>query len=73
MEILANDEITVEIKELIPAPVGFELLPKSEQKRQVKSKIAKEINDCIKDYLNQTDVFNIDTCFEDFKTWFVAN
>lgn len=73
LEILANDEITVEIKEITPAPVGFEFLPKSEQKRQVKSKIAKEINDCIKDYLNQTDVFNIDTCFEDFKTWFVAN
>ena len=73
LEILANDEITVEIKEIIATPTGFEFLPKAEQKRQVKNKIAKEINNRIKDYLNHTDEFNIDTCFDDFKTWFLAN
>ncbi len=73
LQILANDEVYVEIKEITSEPLGFEFLSKTEQKRQVKNKIAREINDCIKDYLSQTDNFNFDTCFDDFKTWFVAN
>lgn len=70
--LLASDEIKVEIKNK-EKQTDFEQLSKNEQKRIIKGKLTKEINESIKQYLTQIDDYNLDTCFDDFKTWFSVN
>lgn len=72
LEILASDEIIVKTFDR-EEQKEFEMLSTIEQKRAIKSKLTKGINEHIKQYLNQTDSFNLDTCLEDFKTWLLAN
>lgn len=51
----------------------FSGLDTTNQKKIVKSKISKDLNAKIKKYIEQTSVFNPDTCVEDFITWLKAN
>ena len=69
---LARSDIKLKVEEN-PEPVEFSSLSKTEQKRIVKSKINKELNSQIKNYLSQTEEYNLETCYSDFKTWLSAN
>lgn len=69
---LARENITIDLKEKDPQK-EFCDLNSTEQKRIVKGKITKEINDSVKEFLNSTDRFDINTCIKDFKTWFLSN
>lgn len=74
LEELANDEIKVQIKSNEKEEKNeFKELSITDKKRLVKSTLIKKTNDSIKHYLMQTDNFNLDTCFDDFKIWFLAN
>ena len=70
LESLAHSEIVLEPDEI---PVAFEDLSKTEQKRVIKSVIDKELRLNVKTYLSQTEEYNPETCFSDFKTWLGAN
>jgi molecular chaperone HtpG len=72
LEALARSKITFE-EESVPEPPDFQSLSKTEQKRIIKSIISRELASRIKDYLAQTEEFNSETCFTDFKTWLTAN
>lgn len=72
LEILASDEIKVQIKGK-EKQQDFESLSSLEQKRIIKGKLSKDMNEFIKSYLIQTNNFSLDTYLEDFKTWFSAN
>ena len=69
---LASDEIQIEVKQE-EKQTEFEKLNITEQKKIVKTKISRVINESIKEYLNNATSFNIETCTEDFKTWFLSN
>lgn len=71
LETLARDEIVID--EEPEEANDFDSLSISEKKRIIKNRISKEINSAIKRYLAQTDEFDPDTCFIDFKTWLDAN
>lgn len=49
--------------------IDFNDLPLPEQRKAVKKKINHELTEYIKDYLDQTYVFNYDTAAEDFLNW----
>lgn len=51
----------------------FSGMDSTSQKKIVKSKISKNLNAKVKKYIEQTSVFNPDTCVEDFITWLKAN
>lgn len=72
LRLLASDEIKIEVKDK-ENQTDFEWLPKNEQKRIIKGKLTREINESIKTYLEQTEKYDLDTYFDDFKTWFLAN
>ena len=72
LELLASDEIKVQIKNE-DRQVDFEQLSKVEQKRIIKSKLTKGINESVKQYLAQTDYYNLDTCIDDFRLWYTVN
>ena len=72
LAILARSDITIETADDM-GDADFELLPKGEQKRIIKSIISAEVNTQINKYLSQTDEYRPDTCLDDFKTWLFAN
>ena len=72
LRILARDNISLE-EEDSPAHIEFDKLPKTEQKRLIKNSINKELNLAVKRYLSQIEDCDIETCFENFRTWFKAN
>lgn len=69
---LARENITIALREK-ETQKEFNELSLTEQKRIVKGKINKEINNSVKEYLDNTNSFDIDTCIDDFKTWFLSN
>ena len=69
---LAREEITIELIEQ-DEPKEFDQLSIVEQKRIVKSKISKQVNESLKDYLEHTTTLSLETCIDDFKTWYLAN
>ena len=72
LEILARSNIILEVEEA-PAPIVFNALSKTEQKRMVRNVINKEVRSNLKKYLSQNEEYNLETCFDDFKTWLGAN
>lgn len=72
LEVLASDEIQVSVKDQEKTS-DFNDLSLTEQKRIVKAKITKNLNDSIKNFLSYSDCFNLETCVDDFKTWYIAN
>ena len=54
-------------------PLDFNDLSMTEKKRIVKAKITKNLNDSIKNFLSHSDTFNLETCVDDFKTWYAVN
>lgn len=68
---LARQEVALEDE---PVPQKeFSRLDETEQKRIIKSKLSKELNARIKNYLAQTTAFNPDSCVGDFLKWLKAN
>lgn len=72
LEALAQSDITLKVEEK-PEPVEFQSLSKTEQKRIIKNIITKELNSNIKKYLSQTNEYDPETCFNDFKIWLSVN
>lgn len=72
LKLLASDEIVVTTIDK-PSKQDYLSLSTIDQKRAIKTKLTKGMNEYIKTYLNQTDSFNVDTCVDDFKTWLLAN
>ena len=60
----------IEVAEPEEKPKEFSALSKTEQKRIVKARISKRLNEMLNQYLLQTNEFDPDTCFDDFATWF---
>ncbi len=71
LEKLASE--SVELDETPVKNTDFSAMTLTEQRKIVKGKISKEINESVKRYLNQSNTFNLDTCVEDFKTWLHVN
>ena len=69
---LARSDISLTVEESIK-PVEFHNLSKTEQRRIVKNDISRQLNTQLKKYLLQTEEYNLETCFSDFKTWLSAN
>lgn len=67
---LARHEIKIEDNY---AQDKFADLAPAEQRKIIKSKIAKDLNLKIKRYLDQATVFDPENCFDDFITWLKAN
>lgn len=71
LEDLASEQVTIDDTPVIPT--DFDSLSLTEQKAIVKKEISKSFNASIKKYLTQINKFNLETCFDDFKTWLKAN
>jgi len=55
------------------AKQSFSDMTQTDQKRLIKGKISKNLNIRIRNYIEQTSDFNLDTCVNDFITWLKAN
>lgn len=67
---LASDKIEIEDKD---RKQNFSELSETEKKQVIKKKITKEINDKVKAYLSQVVEFDLESAFDDFKTWMLTN
>lgn len=68
---LAREVIDVAEKE--DEGTDIEKLSATEQKQMIKRKIVKEINSKIRIYVAQTDTFDYENAYEDFKLWLSSN
>ena len=68
IKLLANDEMP-SMKILDKGNVDFGKKSVFEQKRTMKKYIIMKINEDIKEYLNQTDEFDVGRAYEDFLFW----
>lgn len=71
LNVLAREDIA--ITEPQDEVLDFNQLTNTEKKKLIKSKLSKELNSAISKYLSQTSSFDLESCFNDFRTWLQAN